>query len=460
MANILEEQYITAYAPIRNANNASQIIGIYFVGVKVSGVLDMIDQHCWESAREMALLSIIVLAISIVASVLFLKRLIIRPVWQMNAALNKMADGDLTRQVTVKGKDEIAMMAGTYDRTTDRLKRLVSMIQKQTTTLAGVGGRLAEHTNTTIAVVRKITGNLHGISGRMLTQSESLTQNNATMENVSANIAKLDTAIETQVRHLEKSSAAIADMLASIESVIKTLSENSKSVATLSEASGVGRQSVTEVAGDIQEIAKESDGLSEINTVMQNIAAQTSLLSMNAAIEAAHAGEAGKGFAVVAGEIRKLADNSAAQSKTIADVLSKIADSIAKITGSTASLLKRFEAIEANIKTVSSQAGAIAEAMENQHQRTEDVLTIINTLNTISKEVKQSSTEMLDGSQMVISESKKLEAMTGEITSDVHDIAAGANQIDGVLGQVSEMTLENKNSIDVLQNEVAKFKIE
>jgi methyl-accepting chemotaxis protein len=70
---------------------------------------------------------------------------------------------------------------------------------------------------------------------------------------------------------------------------------------------------------------------------------------MNAAIEAAHAGEAGKGFAVVAGEIRKLAENSSNQSKTISNVLKKIKESINKITGSTDDVLRKFEAIGLDI---------------------------------------------------------------------------------------------------------------
>ncbi|MDR0723154.1 MAG: methyl-accepting chemotaxis protein, partial [Treponema sp.] len=146
----------------------------------------------------------------------------------------------------------------------------------------------------------------------------------------------------------------------------------------------MGRTGLQEVANDIQEIERESAGLLEINAVMENIASQTNLLSMNAAIEAAHAGEAGKGFAVVADEIRKLAESSSEQSKTISTVLNKIKESINKITTSTAEVLLNFEAINEGVKTVTDQETTVRNAMEEQGIGSKAILESIASLNEIT----------------------------------------------------------------------------
>jgi methyl-accepting chemotaxis protein len=217
---------------------------------------------------------------------------------------------------------------------------------------------------------------------------------------------------------------------------------------------------MSDVVSDIQEIARESEGLLEINSVMENIASQTNLLSMNAAIEAAHAGEAGKGFSVVAEEIRKLAESSSEQSKTISNVLKTMKSSIDKITNSTENVLKRFETIDSCVKTVVDQEENIRNAMEEQGTGSNQLLKGVSSVNELTRLVKSGSEEMLEGSKEVIKEGKNLEMVTQEITGGMSEMASGAEQINVAVNSVNDLSHKNKESIDILIKEVSHFKVE
>jgi len=248
-------------------------------------------------------------------------------------------------------------------------------------------------------------------------------------------------------------------MIANIQSVTATLARNAANVTELRESSETGRYSLQEVAADIQEIARESEGLMEINSVMENIASQTSLLSMNAAIEAAHAGDAGKGFAVVADEIRKLAESSGEQSKTIGNVLKKITGSIDKITSSTDNVLNKFEAIDQSVRTVADQEEAIRNAMEEQAEGSKQVLAASGQVGEITQQVKSGSAQMLEGSKEVIQESKNLERATQEITSGINEMAIGAEDVNRAVNVVNELSGRTRENISILAQAVARFKV-
>ena len=198
----------------------------------------------------------------------------------------------------------------------------------------------------------------------------------------------------------------------------------------------------------------------EINSVMENIASQTNLLSMNAAIEAAHAGEAGKGFAVVADEIRKLAENSGEQSKTISAVLKKIKASIDTITKSTGIVLERFETITKDVETVSNQEAQIRSAMEEQETGSRQILEAVGQLNSVTGQVKTASAEMAADSEDVISQSASLKRITEEVGGGMDEMAIGADQINLAVNKVNEISVTNKDNIAILKKGIANFRLD
>jgi methyl-accepting chemotaxis protein len=406
----------------------------------------------------------IALAFILITTVItfLVSRNIAKPILTVSETLKDISEGegDLTKSITIKSQDEIGDLAHYFNLTLEKIRNLVITIKQQAITLFDIGNVLSTNMTETAAGINEITATIQSIKGRVQNQSTSVTETNSTMEQITVNINKLNELIESQSSNVSQSSSAIEQMLANIQSVTGTLVKNVDNVKSLANASEIGRTGLLEVAEDIQEIARESEGLLEINAVMENIASQTNLLSMNAAIEAAHAGEAGKGFAVVADEIRKLAESSGEQSKTIAVVLKKIKDSIGKITLSTNEVLNKFEAIDKRVKIVSDQEENIRNAMEEQGVGSKQILDAIAQLNNITQMVKGGSTQMLQGSREVIKESKNLAMVTQEISNGTNEMATGADQINIAVNRVNTLSGQNKKNIDILVKEVAKFKIE
>ncbi len=307
--------------------------------------------------------------------------------------------------------------------------------------------------------IANIVESLTSIKQEIENQSAGVEESNSSIEQIMGNIRALNNSIEAQAAGVTQSSAAVEEMVANIASVTQILEKNNRVVNALTDAADKGQQQVKAAVKTADSVLQQSEGILQASSIIQSIASRTNLLAMNAAIESAHAGEAGKGFAVVAEEIRKLAEQSADQSKAIDENLRSLSEAIGGISTDINLVQNAFENIYDLSQKVREQETVIANAMEEQNSGNQQVLEAMRDISNSTSEVKNGSAEMLVGGEQILKEMKNLSDVTRVISDNMNQINDFSQQISDAITVTTASTNSTQENLQVLMKDLDSFKL-
>lgn len=415
-----------------------------------------------KSAGSQILLVLIIALFSGIIIIIVTTRSILSQLGGDPAKIKHVADkislGDLTDNETNNKENLVGVMKAMSIMRTNLIDITQSTLHS-TDDLAVISNKLTTHMKEVLLAIDQIIRTISNANKQVQDQNNNVQETATSIEQIAGNIDSLNSVVIVQASNVEESSATIEEMIANIESINKSTIQVKEKVTELVTYSYTGQERINTVVDMMDIVSEQSKSLMDINSVIADISTQTNLLSMNAAIEAAHAGDAGKGFAVVADEIRSLAVLSSEQAKLVEENLTATRDSIIKIAAGISDASNSFHDIQDNVKIVDRLVEEVNDATQEQSKGGEQVMIALRSITDITSEVKMGAEEMNSGTTIIVANIENLTQISNTISFSLNDISSGIKEINNSVLSIQALGDDNNNAIADVKEKISQFKV-
>lgn len=424
-AEVLGEEYDSAYAPIKNGSG--QTIGMIFVGLPANSLKDVEDQLKFSTLIAIV---VIVLVLGTLSWIMLGRQM--KKLTYVSDAMEEVSGGNLAIQdLEVTSEDEIGTLSKDVNMMKDKLRRLLLNVLDSCGKVSSSSQELTAHAEQTSESISHVADSTVDMAEYASKQSDTVEELQGIVNEMGVKMNELHASAKKMDEAAKTSQQCAVDGKTKVDIAIKQ-------IQTIEDR-------VNRSAEVVDTLGKRSKEIGSIVETISAIAEQTNLLALNAAIEAARAGEHGKGFAVVADEVRKLAEQSAISAKNISELIQKIQDD-------TQAAVEEIKLGNDSVKEGASSVlesgeafGIIEEQVNTLNENVRRSIEHIDAVNSTSNAILHAIESVQKISQKSAEDAQNISAATEEQAATMHEMAEASNQL-AVLAQQ-------------LQNEVNKFKV-
>ena len=423
-AQVLGASYQTIYEPIADAGG--QVIGMLFVGIPNAPYEKIMSD--FKNNLTLFVLAGIVLSALII---FYISRKIAKPIEQLAAAAEMVADGNLTVEIHVGSQDEIGVLGNSMKKMILNLDALIKKIGQTSEQVAAAAQQLAANAEQSAQAATLVTKSISDVSCGSEKEALEVDATTLAVEQMSTGIQQIAVNANSVSEMTEKTNDAA--------------SQGDKAVIAAVEQMKSIELAVASSAQVVDKLGDRSKEIGQIIDTISGIADQTNLLALNAAIEAARAGEMGRGFAVVAEEVRKLAEQSQSAAKQIAGLISEIQSE----TGNAVTAMAK------GTQEVRSGAGAV----NNAGNAFREIVSLIAEVTSQVRDISAAIQQMSGGSQQIVKSVQAIDCISKVAVEQTHTVLAATQEQSASMEEIASASEALAKMAEELQVAVRHFRV-